>query len=122
MPCRHYASSNSGYCSRHQYQSSHYQAGNVRSASSAPPLSAQASFDLFDDIEATEEPPVASAIALPAENYPRYAIFRGRKIRILHYEGDNRFRILDTDDTSRTLHRNDMTFIAEKKKKQPKLV
>lgn len=43
-------------------------------------------------------------------NIPRYAIFRDRKVRIVDYEA-GRFRIIDTDDSSRTVVRSQLTFI-----------
>lgn len=49
-------------------------------------------------------------------NLPRYVIFRGKKVRVLGYtkgEGSvpSLFRILDTDDTQRSVRRSDLTFI-----------
>ena len=44
-------------------------------------------------------------------NLPRYCIFRGRKVRIVGYlpaekgHHDGIFQILDTDDTYRTIYR-----------------
>lgn len=51
-------------------------------------------------------------------NLPRYAMFRGRKVRILGYEAGafNPFRILDTDDTQRSVARQQLTFLKETKK------
>ena len=57
------------------------------------------------------------------DTMPRSAIFRDRKVRIVSYEGDNRFLVLDTDDSYRTVHRDSMTFLPSKpKKKQPTLI
>jgi hypothetical protein len=48
---------------------------------------------------------------------PRYAMFRGRKVRIIEYNagGINPFRILDTDDTQRSVARQQLTFLKETK-------
>lgn len=43
-------------------------------------------------------------------NIPRYAIFRDRKVRVVDYE-DGRFRIIDTDDSTRTVSRSQLKFI-----------
>lgn len=41
---------------------------------------------------------------------PRYAIFRGRKVRVSHYE-DGKIYIIDRDDTTRSVPRKMLTFI-----------
>ena len=46
-------------------------------------------------------------------NIPRYAMFRGRKVRVAEYLGDNKFRIIDTDDTERSVYRGQITFVKE---------
>lgn len=51
-------------------------------------------------------------------NIPRYAMFRGRKVRIAHYtEGSlTPFLIIDTDDSKRSVRRSDLKFLKETKK------
>lgn len=51
-------------------------------------------------------------------NIPRYALFRGRKVRIAWYEsGEKRpFHIVDRDDSQRAVSRDQLTFLPEKKK------
>jgi len=54
-------------------------------------------------------------IPVDETNLPRYCIFRKRKVRIIAYEGANWFRIVDTDDTVRTIHRTQIdSFVKEK--------
>jgi hypothetical protein len=56
-------------------------------------------------------------IPVDETNLPRYCIFRKRKVRIIAYEGANWFRIVDTDDTVRTIHRTQIdSFVKENKK------
>jgi hypothetical protein len=57
-------------------------------------------------------------MALDETNIPRYAMFRGRRVRIIDYDpgGLNPFRILDTDDTQRSVARTELTFLKETKK------
>lgn len=43
-------------------------------------------------------------------NYPRYAMYRGRRVQILHYEGDGIFHILD-GETRRNVHSGQLKFI-----------
>lgn len=47
------------------------------------------------------------------DNFPRYAIYKGRKLRVLSYEGNDRFVLLDTADTRRLLPRRSFAFIQE---------
>jgi hypothetical protein len=47
-------------------------------------------------------------------NIPRYALYRGKKVRILGYE-EGRFRILERDDTQRSVTRDQIIFLREKK-------
>jgi hypothetical protein len=52
---------------------------------------------------------------------PRFVMFRGRKVRITRYYHKTetqpaRFVIVDTDDRQRTVYRQQITFIKEKKK------
>lgn len=49
-------------------------------------------------------------IDFDATNIPRFAIFRKRKVRITEYI-DGRFWIIDTDDSSRSVARSQLTFI-----------
>lgn len=51
-------------------------------------------------------------------NVPRYAIFRGRKVRIAWYEqGEKKpFHIVDTDDSQRAVRREDLIFLPDRKK------
>jgi len=84
---------------------------------------------LFNELEVSEEPlPVINTNSPKGydgkpDTMPRSAIFRNRKVRVISYESDNKFLILDTDDTYRTVHRDNMTFLPSKpKKKQPTLI
>lgn len=47
-------------------------------------------------------------------NIPRYAIFRGRKVRVEGYL-EGKFWIIDTDDTQRSVYRQQLTFLKEEK-------
>jgi hypothetical protein len=55
-------------------------------------------------------------------NIPRYAMFQGKRVRIVGYEkvaytdNDRRFHILLGDDTTRTVRRTDLTFLPERKR------
>ena len=51
-------------------------------------------------------------------NIPRYALYRGKRVRILYYTpGETRpFRILDRFDQQRDAKREELTFLKEKKK------
>jgi hypothetical protein len=42
---------------------------------------------------------------------PRAARYRNRRVRILHYLGDDRFEILLGDDSRRSVGRAELTFI-----------
>jgi hypothetical protein len=112
------------HCASHRYQSRGYQAGTSRLSASQPVLSAQGSFDLFSDMDDDEvEAPVSVSVSPKGyegkpDTMPRYALFRGRKVRVISYEENSTFRILDTDDTYRTLPRSMMTFLPDKPKKQ----
>lgn len=57
-------------------------------------------------------PPAASGD--PLGNIPRYAVFRGRRLRVLQYLGDDRFELLDRGDERRRLHRSQFTFVRSK--------
>ena len=46
---------------------------------------------------------------MPAQSIPRNALYRGRRVRILHYEGDGEFRILDGEH-QRTVCREQLVF------------
>lgn len=50
-------------------------------------------------------------------NIPRYAMFRGRKVRIAHYNDGARapFLIIDADDSKRSVTRADLTFLPDLK-------
>ena len=48
---------------------------------------------------------------MPAQSIPRNALYRGRRVRILHYEGDGEFRILCADDSQRTVSREQLVFM-----------
>lgn len=41
---------------------------------------------------------------------PRFAIYLGRKMRVLDYLGDNVWRLVDTDDTIRTCRTETVVF------------
>lgn len=55
----------------------------------------------------------------PKGGVPAYAIFRDRKVRISWYEkGVARpFHIVDTDDSQRSVRREDLIFLKDKKSK-----
>ena len=48
-------------------------------------------------------------------NIPRYAMFRGRKVRVVEYLGNDKFQIVDTDDSTRSVYRGQITFVKEAK-------
>ena len=48
-------------------------------------------------------------------NIPRYAMFRGREVRVVEYLGDDKFQIVDTDDSTRSVYRGQITFVKEAK-------
>lgn len=52
-----------------------------------------------------------------SENIPKYAIFRGRKVRVLYYDSSKSspFRILDRYDDQRDVRRSQLIFLPEKK-------
>ena len=41
---------------------------------------------------------------------PRFAIYLGRKMRVLDYLGSNVWRVIDTDDTIRTCRTETVVF------------
>lgn len=45
-------------------------------------------------------------------DFPKYGIWRARKVRILYYAGDEKFRILDSNDDQWTVLRTAMTWIS----------
>lgn len=50
-------------------------------------------------------------------NIPRYALFRGRRVNVVGYDSDTqKFTIVDTDDSQRTVYRGQITFIREVRK------
>lgn len=44
-------------------------------------------------------------------NYPLKCIYRGQRMRVLEYLGNNSFRILGNGDVTYRLHRSQFTFI-----------
>lgn len=50
----------------------------------------------------------------PLGNIPRYAIFRGYRVRIIGYE-DGRFTVIDKDDGQRWVYRSQLRLIKERK-------
>ena len=50
-------------------------------------------------------------------NIPRYAMFRGRKVRVVEYLGDDKFQIIDTDDSTRSVYRGQITLLPDNAKK-----
>lgn len=42
---------------------------------------------------------------------PRAALYRSRRVRILHYLGDDRFEVLLSDDSRRSVSRDELTFV-----------
>lgn len=51
-----------------------------------------------------------------ATDFPKYAMFRDKRVHVLYYEGDGKFRILDRTDSQWSVHRSRLTFLPEKKK------
>jgi hypothetical protein len=51
-----------------------------------------------------------------AHSIPIYAMYRSKRVRILYYAGDNRFRILMPDDRQRTEHRNNLVMLGSGRK------
>jgi hypothetical protein len=51
---------------------------------------------------------------------PRYAMFRGKRVRILQYvsQASRPFEILEADDSRRWVSRQQLTFIKEKAKEE----
>jgi hypothetical protein len=43
-------------------------------------------------------------------DFPKYGLWRGRRVRILYYVGDGKFRILDRNDDQWTVLRTALTF------------
>lgn len=62
-------------------------------------------------------PKLREKVGSMSENIPKYAIFRGRKVRILYYDNSKSspFRILDRYDDQRDVRRNQLVFLPEKK-------
>ena len=48
-------------------------------------------------------------------DYPRWAIYQGEMCRVLYYEGDGMFRLLDKRDWQKSVHRDRLAFPRPKK-------
>ena len=44
-------------------------------------------------------------------NWPKYALYRGHKVRVIQYERDSLFLILDQNDQYRRVHSRDLIFV-----------
>lgn len=55
--------------------------------------------------------------AIDETNIPRYAIFRGKRVRVLNYEpkASRQFEILEHDDSRRWVTRTQLTFTKGKR-------
>ena len=75
-------------------------------------------FDVAADraMEAAQQP-VEVRPESQHHDYPRYALCRGQRCRVLYYEGEGYFRLLTNDDHQFSAHRAIMTFLPEKKVK-----
>jgi hypothetical protein len=51
-----------------------------------------------------------------ADNLPRYAMYQGKRVRVIDYQENGYFRILDTNDNSYNVKRERLTFVRSKKK------
>jgi hypothetical protein len=58
------------------------------------------------NFEGLPEPPVK-----PDHPYPKKAIYRGKPHRVLYYEGDNVFRLLDAFDCQVSVNAANFTFV-----------
>lgn len=61
---------------------------------------------------------MAADEALSSEQFrklPNYAMFRGRRVRVASYEGNNRFTVLDGERKVFT-HRDNLTFVKNPKR------
>lgn len=48
------------------------------------------------------------------DTFPRYALFRDKKCRVIEYRGDDRWLILDTRDAYRVVSGLLLTFLKDK--------
>lgn len=54
----------------------------------------------------------------PPHPLPRHAVLNGiGRCRVLHYDGKGFFTLLDGRDTQRFVHRDNITFLPDKRKK-----
>lgn len=51
-----------------------------------------------------------------SDNIPRYALYQGKRVRVIDYQGNGYFRILLSDDTMTNVKRERLTFVKGKKK------
>lgn len=58
-------------------------------------------------------------IPIDETNIPRYAMYRGKKVRIVGYNSDSvrQFDIIDSSDHNRSVARSELTFIKARKAK-----
>ena len=78
-------------------------------------MKGQLAFD-FDAAERAEEQPYEARPESMHSDYPRFAIYQGEMHRILYYEGDGMFRLLDKRDYQKSAHRSRFSFPRPKKK------
>ena len=50
------------------------------------------------------------------DNIPRYALYQGKRVRVIDYQGEGYFRILLPNDTMTNVKRERLTFTRGKKK------
>lgn len=62
-----------------------------------------------------EEPQEAPVI--PPTNYPKFVMYRNEMHRVLYYEGEGMFRLLDKGDRQMSAHRDRLSFLRPKKEK-----
>lgn len=53
----------------------------------------------------------------PVPDFPKAALYRGEMCRVLYYEGDGMFRLLDKGDRQMSVHRKRFTFPRPKRGK-----
>lgn len=50
-----------------------------------------------------------------AADLPRYAVYQGRRVRVLHYHRNGRFMVLDRSDERRLVRRDLLTMLPTRK-------
>ena len=51
-----------------------------------------------------------------ATDHPRYAMHNGKRVRVVRYEGERQWLVLDRYDRYRSVHATRLTFIPERSK------